>query len=551
MTSLRAAGVGPIVGHVTDSSARIWIRADPDTDQKSGLDSSTRTIGVIGIIKQNGKECTSPQCYYFRLRREFDRSGTITLGVDPGTLPLHSDTIYEIRIGTLLLDDPIDDELGITWDRLQSRLPAAQAWLEDLKSLPEEASEAVFRTFPALNSGPARFDFLLGSCRYPGLLWKVRDSDRMFAPMAAVTDPNCKSPGIKPAFTLMVGDQIYADMFNRVVPVGKADTYEEFRERYITAFSARNIRNLMRKSPTYMILDDHEIEDNWTQDRLRRNSSHSLFTIAIDAYLSYQWSHSPRTFGKRLYYQFDYGIYPFFVLDTRTQRYLEGKKGVLEDNHMLGRPTLPGSPPGQLLRLLNWLKDMQSQRGDVPKFIVTSSVFVPNPMSARSDCDPIELEKSDSWPGFPETRKAILRCIIENSIQNVIFLAGDIHCSNVATMRFEGSEAAKKIIAHSVTSSAFYWPFPFADGEPSDFVHDSKAKGQEDPFVFDVNDESITMHYKASNFTQEDNFCRLSVDGDKHTLQVRSFDRHGELIIEEDDKGKDYKMDAKLKLHPW
>ena len=39
-----------------------------------------------------------------------------------------------------------------------------------------------------------------------------------------------------------------------------------------------------------MILDDHEIEDNWSQDRIRRDAKYQLFTIAIDAYLSYQWS---------------------------------------------------------------------------------------------------------------------------------------------------------------------------------------------------------------------------------------------------------------------
>lgn len=30
----------------------------------------------------------------------------------------------------------------------------------------------------------------------------------------------------------MVGDQIYADMFNRMVPLGLADTYEEFQLFY-------------------------------------------------------------------------------------------------------------------------------------------------------------------------------------------------------------------------------------------------------------------------------------------------------------------------------
>lgn len=458
MSSLRAAGLGPIVGHTAATCARIWVRADPKADAANALDAETRTLGVIAVLSEGGAEPSGEPCYYFRLRREFDRSGTIYLGDEAGTAPLKPDTDYVLRAGTLLLDDPIDDEEGVGWEHLQSRLPPASAWLEDLKKLPAEKSEARFRTFPEADGTHDRLDFLLGSCRYPGLLWKVRHADRIFGPMAdMVGDEGEASP---PRFTLMVGDQIYADLLNRWIPVGRADTYEEFRDRYLAAFGSRNIRRLMRQLPTYMILDDHEIEDNWSQDRIRRDAKYQLFTIAIDAYLSYQWSHGPRTYGKRLYYSFDCGNYPFFVLDTRTQRYLEDEPDNLSDNHLLGRPTHPGARPGQLQRLLDWLKAQQTSRGNVPKFIVTSSVFVPSSMSARADRKPEAKEKSDSWPGFPKTREAILRCIVDNGVQNVVFLAGDIHCSNVAEMRFKGTRAAAAIKAFSVTSSAFYWPFP-------------------------------------------------------------------------------------------
>jgi alkaline phosphatase D len=546
---LRAAGLGPIVGHTTATSARIWVRADPAFDDTESLDSETRTIGVIAIISEGGSRLSSKPCYYFRLRREFDRSGSINIGSDPNTRVLKPDTRYEVRVGTLLLDDPIDDQEGASWEHLQKRLPPARAWLSDLEALPDGSSCAQFTTFAETGSDPGKLDFLLGSCRYPGLMWKVRHADRIFAPMVEQATGAEDSP---PRFTLMVGDQIYADLLHRYVPIGRADTYEEFRERYLTAFGSRNIRKLMGSLPTYMILDDHEIEDNWTQDRIRRNANHELFTIAIDAYLSYQWSHGPRTFDKRLYYSFDYGQYPFFVLDTRTQRYLEGNEGDLSDNHLLGRPTLPGSPPGQLKRLLDWLARCQRERGNVPKFIVTSSVFAPNPMSARRYKSDKDKEASDSWPGFPNTRSAILRCIADHEVQNVVFLAGDIHCSNVAKLSFSGSPGAEQLKAFSVTSSAFYWPFPFADGEPSDYVHDSRAEGQEDSFEFkDSAGKPLAMDYRAWNFTQEDNFCRISVDRENRELRVRAFDKNGRVVREEDDHGNMNELDTRLGLAAW
>ena len=567
MGQLRAPGLGPIVGHTTDRSCRLWVRADPDTDPDGDIDSSRRTLAVVGIFEEG--DTVHPEgavpCYYFRLRREFDRSGTITLGLHTPTPErprrLKSDTRYRVRIGTLTLDDPIDDELGLGSGDLMDRLPKAKVWEQDLRRLPAEKAEAVFRTFPDPAADEGKLDFLLGSCRYPGLLWKVRHADRIFGPMGNMVwgrDGETKAgKGRKakaespPRFTLMVGDQIYADLFNRMVPLGRADSYEEFRERYLTAFGSPNIRRLMRGLPTYMILDDHEIEDNWTQDRIRRGASYQLFTIAIDAYLSYQWSHGPRTYDKRLYYKFDCGSFPFFVVDTRTQRYLEGEAGDLSDNHMLGRPSLPGSPPGQLQRLLRWLVEQQSQRGNTPKFIVTSSVFVPSPMGAREPLDPERKEDSDSWPGFPNTKRALLQCIVENEIQNVVFLSGDIHCANIAELSFAGSPEAEKLRAFSVTSSAFYWPFPFADGEPSDFVHDSSDPEQADSFT--VSDSpTITMDYKAWNFTQEDNFCRVSLDRASHSLRVRAYDKKGDIVSEEiDDDDNEIELDETLKLAPW
>src|SRR3546814_6284074 len=91
--------------------------------------------------------------------------------------------------------------------------------------------------------------------------------------------------------------------------------------------------------------------------------------------MSYQWSHCSRTYQTRLYYEFECNGYPFFVLDTRTQRFIDDVIGSLEDNHLLGRPTIGEEEPGQLDRLLRWLVAQQAKRGDVPKFVVTSSVL--------------------------------------------------------------------------------------------------------------------------------------------------------------------------------
>jgi alkaline phosphatase D len=275
-----------------------------------------------------------------------------------------------------------------------------------------------------------------------------------------------------------------------------------------------------------MILDDHEIEDNWQQDRINNAEKRELFHLAIGAYMSYQWSHGPQDFDGRLFYRFECDGFPFFVLDERTQRFKDDDEG-LNDNHLLGRPSIvPDKEPTQLDHLCNWLSFQQENSGDRPKFIVSPTVFVPNPVVTTKNDK--QKEKSDSWSAFPETRKKLLSHIVDNKVQNVIFLSGDVHCSNVAEITFSGSEEAEKLKAYSITSSAFYWPFWFADGEPSNFVHDSIK--QKDTFEIDKA-RNIKMDYTAYNFTQKDNFCQVDVDMLKKEIIVRSIDQKGEPII--------------------
>jgi alkaline phosphatase D len=529
MSSLREPGLGPIVGHTTDDSCRLWIRASDPADRKADLADERRTLGVLTVLSADGQIIPIDQrpVFYFRLRREYDRTGTFNLGKERSLgevgdpFPLMPNTQYTVKMATLSLDDPLPNDEDLPSAELVRRLPDRFVWRGEFERLSARTSEATFRTFGPASQVAETLSVLLGSCRYPGVLWLEREADQIFGPMLR----EARRDGNPCRLALMVGDQVYADLLNRLVPIGRADTFEEFQERYHTAYGSSSMRELLRQLPTYMILDDHEIEDNWTQDRVAKQVGRELFLHAVRAYLSYQWSHGPRTWLGRLYYTFACDGYPFFVLDTRTQRYVDDIEDDLDDNHLLGRPSLDPSEPSQLDRLLAWLSEQQETLGPTPKFIVSASVFVPNSVaSTKSDEHKV---RDDSWPAFPETRRALLRHIVTKKIQNVVFLSGDIHCSNVAEISFAGSAAAAALTMLSVTSSAFYWPFPFANGDAADYVHDSTDRRTRDSFQVT---RGVTMDYRASGFTQEDNYCRLDLDRRAHTLTVRVFDWRGDPV---------------------
>lgn len=585
MSSLRKPSLGPIVGHTTENSCRLWIAAgDPVVDIKEA--ESRRTIGVIGILDTKTESVLPENVYYFRLKREYDRTGTFNLGKDVSLwaqkdekgLPfsLKPDTTYTVRMSTITLDDSLDNEIDVSSEYIAKRMPDPSVWASALTSKSELYTQAQFTTAKKVKKGEKQsVSFVLGSCRYPGLMWKKKEDDRIFAPMLAMSK--------EIDFSLMVGDQIYADLYNRNVPVGLADSYSEFKDRYMKAFSSPNMSAFLSRVPVYMTLDDHEIEDNWTQDRIKNSSKRKLFNLAISFYMSYQWSHGPRfedsyvhnrkmtgddAYLKRqtacnLYYDFNRSGYPFFVLDSRTQRFknedtqslladikenakewLTGEKR-LKDNHMLGRPSLHPAEPSQLDYLCSWLRHMQEDHGNVPKFIVSSSVFAPNDVNSTKGDN--QKEKSDSWDAFPNTRRAILQTIVENKIQNVIFLSGDIHCANIAEMTFSG--AGKDLKCYSVTSSALYWPFSFADGDPSGYVHDSTDKRT--PDTFSISEKHGSMDYKAWGFSQEDNFAHVKVVPDTCELEVQLYGSKGQALERVQKNGKLSTKPERLKLATW
>jgi alkaline phosphatase D len=499
---LREPKLGPVVGHVTDASARLWIRG-ADVDRM-------RTVGVAGIVAASGKVDPST-VQYFRLHREYDRTGFVDFRKLAAGKP------YAAKLGSIAVDST-EPDLNVSDAEIKALLPPASRWAPQLDALDPAAAGASFSTFAA--AAAPEISFLFGSCRYPDILPLQKRADRVFGAMAE------QAAAKKTDFALMVGDQIYADLFNRAIPIGRADSAREFHERYEEAWSSRNFRRLLQRLPTYMILDDHEIEDNWDQTRIRSERGRALFQLAVMAYRSYQWLPGPRNFGELLYYSFECGGFPFFVTDGRTQRVRREPEGddewrLLPDNHLLGYPQ-KGSHPGQIDRLCAWLVQQQKAVGSRPKFIVTASVFAPNAVEARR-----RPWKDDAWAAFPQTRAQLLRTIVEREVENVVFLSGDIHVSNVCEIWFEDANGVRSgPNAYSITSSAFYWPFPFADGEPGAYVHDSKR--EDDGFPFDTSAGPRVMHYAARGFQQEDNFTRVTVRPDR--IAIGTFDSKGTAL---------------------
>jgi alkaline phosphatase D len=237
---------------------------------------------------------------------------------------------------------------------------------------------------------------------------------------------------------LMVGDQIYADDLGPVAPDRLAD---EYNGRYRTVFTQPAIRGLMARVPTYMTLDDHEIEDNWPAKATHEDWM-VKYPAAMHAYLTYQASHSPlfamETPGEllgtpeKLWYTFSDGCCDFFFTDTRTERFLSAD--VAESEIISGT---------QMEALKNWLVDGSGR----VKLVVTSVPLFPDSL----------VKAGDQWGGFPQQRGELLDFIRHEQLRKVVFLSGDLHAALTIELG-SPEDAAFRVL--SIVSSPFFWPYP-------------------------------------------------------------------------------------------
>jgi hypothetical protein len=348
----------------------------------------------------------------------------------------------------------------------------------------------------ALDPGRTELAFAVASCRYAATVVDREAADAMFGKLRALVDGGARD---RPALLLLVGDQIYADATAGVFDPKTGR--ERFYESYHEAWSSPNARAVMRELPTYMMMDDHEVGDNWSPEQVDRQTK----DWGLGAFRNYQWLHSPKNAPQpadgrpRYFYRFDAAGFPFFVCDTRSTRDLAG--------HIMER--------AQLEALTRWLAGADGR--DRHKFVVSPSVVVPFLKETQRAPDAgrnAYARRSDGWDGFPASLRELMSWIVANDIRNVVFLCGDAHCSMTSTIWFERGNERVDLGTRCVVSSPLYAPFPFANSSPEEFARTGEL----------ALDEGWRMRYRIEGeMIDQDNFAVIHADADaaRPSLSVR------------------------------
>lgn len=451
--------VGPIIGHTTTHHARIFLRGE---HQKHALVFAGIRYRQIGDEQWN-------KGVFTQLTTSRDMAEVIVLH------DLAADTEYEYQAGWLSPMNPVHT-------------------VETIQELPLQWPRDVYRLRTQSKQTTTPRAYVVGSCRYlrmtAGIPSAPHWGDRIFASISRLAQS--ANPPI--SAMLMTGDQVYVDDLNFIAPDRE---YKEILAKYRTALSQPHIAKLMSGMPTYMILDDHEIEDNWPANK--NSADEYLYKNALAAYELYQASHSPALelspngqvsrHLERYWYQFGEGDIEWFVTDSRTRRNLAAT-----DRRILDAE--------QEHALCNWLIHSPAR----VKFVVTSVMFYPDRKRLGDD----------AWKAFPEQRLRLLETIRTHHIKNVFFVSGDVHGS--LTSRLTHSEDPHFEV-HTIVSSPLCNSKLLPYAKVSTFVLDRPLARTE---------AGDYRHELTSKVISQDNFAHLTVDAEK--LHVRYHDRDGNLL---------------------
>jgi len=297
----------------------------------------------------------------------------------------------------------------------------------DPKQKPEIRDYLTFKTFP-LPGKRTTFQFAFGSCYRPGEDTEGNAFEHLLANHGEI------------AFTLLLGDQIYADEsdFNGVGHIAR--DLNEYRAVYQHTWKNKHLRALLKAKPVFMTLDDHEVDNDWRWlDDAHTRSGLPFYTrlnrwlrrrpreewilspdrvrAGLQAYWEHQAMHAPAKLlpAGPLAYEFEYGAAAFFVLDTRTQRVVN-QAGY----SILGEK--------QWAQLTEWLKRVKDKYP--AKFIVVSTSILTR----------IVLDVTrERWSAFKLERNRLLDLIAIEEVEGVHFLAGDLHAAHSATATIQNS----------------------------------------------------------------------------------------------------------------
>lgn len=314
------------------------------------------------------------------------------------------------------------------------------------------------RTAPGFQSRPTRLRFALASCQHyeQGYFNAYRHiaADQL-------------------DLVLFVGDYIYESSWGRE-HVRKHNgpepmTLEDYRIRYAQYKTDADLQAAHAACPWLVTWDDHEVENDYADDRSENLDSREWFLARRAAAYKAWYEHMPAPRHMvphgphaRIYTRATFGnLVNFFVLDDRQFR----------SHHVCPRPGRRGSNAVDISECAELSDPQRTMLGAAQEQWLEAglaasrarwTVLVQQTRMAQFDQKPGpgRLAWTDGWDGYPVARKRILDFVSSRKVRNPVVLGGDVHCFNVNQLKLDFDDPASPVVASefvgtSITSQAW------------------------------------------------------------------------------------------------
>lgn len=234
-----------------------------------------------------------------------------------------------------------------------------------------------FTTAPAPTSSGSKFSFAFTSCG------KHADD--------SVQSGWVDIANVDPSFVLYLGDTIYTN----------AASLSEYNRSYVQSKTMPSLSNLIKDYPFYTCWDDHDYGgNNGNKDTSREGvPGNTLRNIALNAFKD-NWANPYPDDAHSNYYSFTWGDVEFFVLDNRYNRTSHFGRN---DSKYFGD------------QQMNWLKNKLQNSTATFKILCQGGGYNGG------------TSNGEGFFGYPAEFQGLRNFIIDNSIDGVLHLSGDIH----------------------------------------------------------------------------------------------------------------------------
>ena len=265
-----------------------------------------------------------------------------------------------------------------------------------------------------------------------------------------------------------VGDYIYESSWGRnhvrKHDAGEPETLAEYRNRYALYKSDPDLQAAHAAFPWIVTLDDHEVANDYANDRSERADPREAFLARRAAAYQAYYEHmplpkrmAPRGPDMQLYARWNFGtLAQFHVLDDRQYR----------DHQVCPRPDRGGGSnvvtaadcpelllPGRTLlgrTQEQWLSDGLAGSG------ARWNVIAQQTLMAQVDRRPGEGQSfwTDGWDGYPAARERLLGAIAGTRAANPLVFGGDVHLFAVCDLKADFNDPGSPVVATEFVGSS-------------------------------------------------------------------------------------------------